>query len=91
MNENSPELKQFIRDHSYFWWWVPESAKENVNLNSVVEATLNYGTLEDIKKLFEIAGIKKVAEIFYQDTNRERINYFPMIKNYFELYFKKYA
>ena len=89
---NSKELKQFIKQHSPLWWWVPEETKENLSLSSVVEALLNYGSIEDIKKLFGIVGIKKVAEIFYEATNnRQRTNYSPEIENFFKLYFKRHA
>jgi len=36
-----------------------------------------------------VIGIRNVAEIFYQDTNRERVNYYPEVVNFFNLYFKK--
>ena len=89
---NSIQLKEFINRHSLLWWWVPEEAKENLSLNSVVEALLNYGSIEDIKELFEIVGMKKVAEIFYEATNnRQRSNYSPEIENFFKLYFERHA
>lgn len=89
---NNRELKEFIKQHSSLWWWVPEQAKENLSLNSVVEAILNYGSIEDIKQLFDIVGIKKVAEIFHEAiNNRQRTNYSPEIKNFFELYFERNA
>jgi len=86
---NISEFKLFIKEHSYLFWWVKESEKENINLNGVVEAVLNYGDKQCIKKIFELIGIRKVAEIFYQDTNRERVNYYPEVVNFFNLYFKK--
>jgi len=81
---NSKELKEFIKQYSPLWWWVPEKAKENLSLNSVVEALLNYGSIEDIKKLFGIVGIKKGAEIYYEGTNnQQRTNYSLEIENFF--------
>ncbi len=91
-NIDKAALQEFIRQHSALWWWVPEEAKPNLSLNSIVEAILNYGEIEDIKKLFEIIGIKKVAEIFFEATeNRQRTNYSPVIQNFFTLYFKRHA
>jgi len=91
-NTTNTRLKAFIRQHSALWWWVPEEAKENLSLNAVVEAVLNYGTIEDIKELFGIIGIKKAAEIFYAGTtNRQRTNYSPPIENFFKLYFERHA
>ncbi|MCU0643706.1 MAG: hypothetical protein MUC94_05545 [bacterium] len=89
---NNEELKHFIKQHSPLWWWVPEPAKENLSLSAVVEALLIYGSIEDIKNLFGIVGIKKVAAIFYKSTgDRQRSNYPPEILNFFTLYFKRHA
>lgn len=89
---NYKELKEFIKQHSPLWWWLPEEAKENLSLNSVVEALLNYGSIEDINELFGIVGIKKVAEIFYEATrDRQRTNFSPEIENFFKLYFDRHA
>ncbi len=82
-------IKGFIEEYGYFFWWVRESEKENINLNALVESVLNYGDIPCIKELFELVGIKKVAEIFYQDIDRERVNYYPEVVNFFNLYFKK--
>lgn len=91
-DDQSKDLKKFIEQHCTFWWWLPEAAKENLSLESIVEATINYGDLKDIKQLLGIVGIKKVAEIFYQATqNRQRMNYSEEIVHYFTLYFKRYA
>ncbi|MBK7380851.1 MAG: hypothetical protein IPJ03_17975 [Ignavibacteriales bacterium] len=62
--EHTPEMKDFIKEHSYLWWWVPEDKKEFLSLDSIVEAILNYGYVKDIKKLFEIVGIEKVSGTF---------------------------
>ncbi len=70
-------------------WYVKEP--ENLSQEAIVEAVLNYGDFDDVKKIFSILGIKKVAEIFTKQIGRKRINYRPEIKNYFQLYFKKYA
>jgi len=83
------EIKEFIKEHAYLFWWVKESDKEHVNLNALVEAVLNYGDKHCIKKLFDIVGIRNVAEIFYNDINRERVNYYPDVVNFFDLYFKR--
>ena len=58
-NIDNRSLNEFIKQHSAFWWWVPEDAKLNLSLNSIVETILNYGTIEDIKELFEIISIKR--------------------------------
>jgi hypothetical protein len=88
---NSPEIKEFIKEHGYLFWWVPEKDKENLSPRSLVEAILNYGNEKDVKKLFELLGINTVAEIFYRYTAGPRSNYFPRTKHFFTLYFKRHA
>jgi len=58
---------------------------------SIVEHTLNYGNWKDVQELFSILGIKKTAKIFREQTSGWRTNYDKKIKNYFRLYFNKYA
>lgn len=89
--KNNPEIKKFIKENSNLFWWIKEESKENISLNLLVESILNYGNEKSVKRLFELVGIKKVAEIFHQDTNRKRVNYHPRTINYFNLYFRKNA
>ena len=72
-------------------WYVKDY--NNLSTDAIVEAVLNYGTFSDIKKLFYIIGLKKVALIFRRQIRgqRTRNNYNPKIRNYFRLYFDKYA
>jgi hypothetical protein len=88
---NSPEIKNFIHENSNIFWYVPEDQKENLSLEAIVEAILNYGNRYSIKKLFDLVGIDKVFEIFGKQIHTERNNYFPPVKNYFQLYFKRHA
>lgn len=91
--QNSPELKALIRKNAHLFWYSKDSDKENLPLPVVVEFFLNYANQEDIKSLFTIAGIEKVARIFFEHINAtgNRSNYLPVIQNYFTLYFKKYV
>lgn len=88
---HSPEIKNFIKEHGYFWWWVPEDKKEKLQLESIVEATLNFGNTEDIKKLFDLVGYKNIKEIFLKQISGKRVNYSKRTINFFKLYFAKYA
>ncbi len=88
---NSPEIKQYIRENSHLFWYIPEEKKEEISLDLLVETILNYGNRESIKKLFELIGIEKASEVFKGQINNERNNYFLPIKNFFELYFKRHA
>ena len=85
------ELKNFIRANGALFWYTPEDKGEKVTDELLVETMLNYGTLDQIKELFELMGIRTVAEIFRNMTGRKKMNYFPVIWNYFDLYFDKYA
>ncbi|OFX28615.1 MAG: hypothetical protein A2033_16355 [Bacteroidetes bacterium GWA2_31_9] len=89
--ENSEELKQFIKEKSSLFWYIPENKKENIDEEVVVEFILNYGQIEDIKKMFSIIGIQRVAFIFNNLKDRQKLNYYPEIFNYFSLYLKKHA
>ena len=97
MHTNSPEIKQFIRENAGLFWYIREDAKENISHETLVEFILNYGDEKSVKKLFDLLGIEKVAEIFYKQTHKEnllaktRINYLKLVKNFFDLYFKKNA
>jgi hypothetical protein len=91
---NSPELKALIRKNAHLFWYTKDSEKENLPLPVVVEFFLNYGDEGDVKNLFEIVGIKNIATVFQEQLQvSERVanNYLAITKNYFSLYFKKYA
>ena len=92
--QNSPELKALIRKNAHLFWYSKDSEKENLPLPVVVEFFLNYAEEESVKELFKIAGLKKVKNIFLKQLNTsERVanNYNVLSKNYFKLYFAKYA
>lgn len=90
--ENSEEMKAFIRKNAELWWHIPNEKKEDLPLSIVTEYVLNYGTEEMVKELFQIAGIKNVASVFYKNTEPwRRINYFPEVLHYFKLYFQKHV
>lgn len=90
MNHTS-EIREFIRENGKLFWYVPEQEKENISLESVVETILNYGNERSVKKLFNLVGINKVADIFYKQVSGKRVNYFPQVINYFNLYFQRHA
>jgi len=91
---NSPEIKEFIRENSSLFWYIPENKKEDISLEVLVETILNYGNMNAVKKLFSILGVKKVAEIFFNTINlseRRKGNFHELTINYFTLLFKRYA
>ena len=88
---HSPEIKTFIRQHSSLFWYTPEDKKEEISEELLLETILNYGTLESVKKLFELIGFEKAFKVFKAQINNKRNNYFLPVKNFFVLYFKRHA
>jgi len=88
---NSPEIKKFIKENSHLFWYINQGDKEQLSIGVVVETILNYGNRESIKKLFDLVGIKKVSEVFEEQLSNNRNNYFPPVKNYFQLYFTRHV
>ena len=56
-----------------------------------MEAVLNYGDFDDVQKIIQMLGVRKVAAIFRKQAAMPRCNYDSKIKNYFSLYFAKHA
>ncbi|MCL4482563.1 MAG: hypothetical protein M1445_08125 [Bacteroidetes bacterium] len=91
---NSPEIQEFIRQHSNLFWYTPEDKKAAISHEFLVETILNYGDKESVIQLFRLLGIKKVAELFFHSINlsaRRKGNYHEITINYFTLVFRKYA
>lgn len=92
--ENTPQLKTLIRRNAHLFWYTKDSEKENLPLPVVLEFFINYGSREAIKELFSIVGIKKAAEVFFEQvkkSDRSANNYETLSRNFFTLYFQKYA
>lgn len=87
----TPEIKRFISENSSLFWWVKPTEKENISINAIVEAILNYGDEKSVKKLFDLLGIKTVANIFKKQIAGRRVNYHPRTVHFFNLYFKRHA
>ena len=88
---NSPEIKQFIREHSDLFWYTPDESKEDISNELLVETILNYGNMDDIRRLINIMGMEYVSGIFFGLEGRKKLNYYPEIHNFFSLLFSKYA
>lgn len=91
MSENSPEIKEFIREYNHLFWYTPGEEKENISHELLIEHILNYGTLDAVRKLFKILGIGYVAKVFKNMQGRKKLNFYPEIYNYFSLLFERYA
>jgi hypothetical protein len=88
---NSPEIKEFIRQHSNLFWYIPEDKKEEISNEVLVEFILNYGDMNDVRKLIKIIGMERLSMIFSGLHGRKRLNYYPEIYNFFSILVKKYA
>jgi hypothetical protein len=88
---NLPEIKAFIEEYSYLFWYTPDKEKVNISNELLVETILNYGNMDSIKKLFGVMRVKNAANVFFGMKGRKKHNIYPEIYNLFSLYFKRYA
>jgi hypothetical protein len=88
---NSPEIRQFIREHSNLFWYTPEDKKEDISHEFLVETILNYGSLEDVRELVKLMGIRQLATVFFGMQGRKKMNFYPEIYNFFSLVLRRYA
>jgi len=88
---NTPDIKQFIREHSNLFWYTPEEKKEEISHELLVETIMNYGDLQSVKQLITIMGFDRLAEIFSGLEGRKKLNYYPEIYHFFSLLLNKYA
>ena len=88
---NTPDIKQFIREHSNLFWYTPEEKKEEISHELLVETILNYGDLQSVKQLINILGFDRLAEIFSGLEGRKKLNYYPEIYHFFSILVKKHA
>lgn len=80
-----------IERYGYLFWYVPEKEKANLSQDALVETILNYGDMESVRDLINLAGFNTVAGIFYRNTRKSRINYYPQVINFFTLYLNRHA
>lgn len=64
---------------------------DNLSVESIIEAVLNYGNWGEFKSLKKIFGLKQLRKIFNRLTGQKRVNLRPPTVNYFRLYFQHYA
>lgn len=83
------DFKSFIKKRPYLVWSTRSFSK--LSNEVMVEAVLNYGDFDEVQKMIKILGMKEAARIFRKQLKQKRNNYRPEIKNYFKLYFNKYA
>ena len=79
-----------IVKHSDLFWYTPEEKKKDISDSLLVETILNYGTLDDYRDLIKVLGGKRVANVFFSATGRQKLNYYPEIYHFFSLVLAKY-
>ncbi len=88
---NNRKLKEFIKEHSNLFWYTPKDKKENISLELLMETILNYGSLSDCLRLFELIGNDTALKILQKAEGRKKMNYYPEIYNFFKIYLTKNA
>jgi len=83
--------QQIIDKNKSLFWYTPESEKQNISDDLLVERILNDGTLNDYRDLIKALGGKRVAEVFFSAKGRQKGNYYPEIYHFFSLVLKKYV
>ncbi len=85
------EKQQFIEKYQHLFWYFDKSKLSEISNTVLVEFILNYGDMIALKELFDMLGREQVAKEFAMAVKKERDNYFPQVKNFFNLYFTKYV
>ena len=87
------ELKKFMKNCSHVGWYMNNPQEPgDLPVETAVEYVLSDGSLDDMRNLIKIIGVKKMAEIFRANIENKWKPYFrPITTNYLTLYFDKYA
>ena len=82
---------ELIEEQHQLFWYINKKDLPGISDTVLVEFLLNYGDMDSVRHLFEVMGVDRVATVFSQSIRGKRDNYFPQVKHYFDLYFKKYV
>ncbi|MBI2258834.1 MAG: hypothetical protein HYU67_08050 [Flavobacteriia bacterium] len=93
LNGNQEEVRnQFIDENIHLFWYIDKTKLLDISDEVLVEFIMNYGDLEHIKRLIELIGEKKVANIINVNLlkvkNKQRQNYRLSILNLIGKYFE---
>ena len=69
--------EKYIADHAALFWYTPEAKKKDISDSLLVETILNYGTMDDVKALFNLMGMDKVADVFFAAKSNARSRRHP--------------
>jgi|GEM_PF-333549 hypothetical protein len=88
-DEKVIKARKMIKQKPYLVWYVKDY--NQLSVNSILEAILGYGEWDDVLRIIQLWGKKKVRLVYRQITGKDRVNLRPETINYFNLYFNKYA
>ena len=89
MDKKIDRARNIIRDDPSLIWYT--KSYNRLDIRSITEAFLNYGTWSEFKSLSKIIGINALAQIFTFLDSMPRNNLLPKARNYFRLYFKHHT
>jgi hypothetical protein len=89
IDDQLKQAQDIIRQDPGLIWYT--KSYDTLEERSIVEAVLNYGYRDQVEKLISIFGLQKTATIFRQLDSMPRNNLHPIYRNYYRLYFNRYA
>jgi len=89
MNPNLNKARNIIRHNPGLIWYT--KSYDQLDIRSITEAVLNYGTWGEFKNLSKIIGVNALARVFASLDSMPRNNLLPKVRSYFKLYFKRHA
>lgn len=82
-------MQDLIRRKPYLIWYT--KSYDDLDIRSIAEAIYNYGSWEDLELLHQTITIPEAAKVFDELASARRCNLHKMVKNYFTLYYDRYA
>jgi len=89
MIANLNKARNIIRHNPGLIWYT--KSYDQLDIRSIAEAILNYGTWAEFKNLSKIIGVNALARVFASLDSMPRNNLLPKVRSYFKLYFKRHA
>lgn len=89
INQRLVSAQNLIRQNPPLMWYT--KSYDQLSIESIAEAIINYGTWKEFLQLKEILGMQNLAQIFVKLDNMSRNNLLPIYRNYFRHYFHHYA
>lgn len=88
-NQQLISAQKLIQQNPSLAW--STKSYDQLPIESITEAVINYGSWQEFLRLKEILGMKILAQTFNKLDNMPRNNLLPVYRNYFRHYFRHYA